>query len=370
MNHSRVFLSSVLAVLVCSLLHARPNQRATPLHKVGVASRTFKLDVPYNWRGGKTHALNCVVWYPANPASVEQPQWIGPPDKPFFSAGRASQDAALFSSPAKFPLIVLSHGSGGGALGVAWLGTVLAAHGFIAVAVNHPGNNVDDDYTPQGFALWWERARDLSTLIDKMLADSTFGSRIDPKLIGAIGVSLGGLTVIQIAGGTTDLVAFRESCVQRFGGMCKGPPEFPNLWEQVDELSKTDADFQQSLRHAGDSWRDPRVRAVFAIAPSGGFSSPVAPLERISIPVEIVVGAADDVAPAASHAKYFAAHIPGAKLTIFPGAAGHFVFLQNCTEEGRKALTLLCTDGPGIDREAIHAKTMEIALNFFAANLK
>src|ERR1700746_3290423 len=88
MNHARIFLSSVLALSICSVLHAQPNQQTTPLHKVGVVSRTFKLDVPYNWRGAKTHALNCVVWYPANPASVEQPQWIGPADKPLLSAGR------------------------------------------------------------------------------------------------------------------------------------------------------------------------------------------------------------------------------------------------------------------------------------------
>jgi hypothetical protein len=31
---------------------------------------------------------------------------------------------------------------------------------------------------------------------------------------------------------------------------------------------------------------------------------------------------------------------------------------------------MLCVDGPGVDREAIHAKTLVIALNFFGANLK
>jgi predicted dienelactone hydrolase len=370
MNHARIFLSLALALLISSVLNAQPNQQATPLHKVGVVSRTFKLDVPYNWRGAKTHALNCVVWYPANPASVEQPQWIGPPDKPLFTAGRASQDAALFTSPEKFPLIVLSHGLGGAALGVSWLGTALASHGYIAVAVNHPGNNADDDYTPQGFALWWERAKDVSTVIDKMLADSTFGSRINPKRIGGIGYSLGGYTMIEIAGSTFDLATFRELHHRRLGDKSDGPPAFPNLFfEQFDILSKTDADFQESVRHAGDSYRDPRVRAVVAIAPSGGPMSPATPLERISIPVVIIAGEADEVVPVASHAKYFAAHIPSAKLIIFPGAVGHLVFLQNCTDEGRKSLDWACVDGPGVDREAIHARTLEIALSFFAASL-
>lgn len=74
--------------------------------------------------------------------------------------------------------------------------------------------------------------------------------------------------------------------------------------------------------------------------------------------------------PVTSSAKYFAAHIPGAKLTIFPGEVGHYVFLPSCTEQGRKTLPLLCTDGLGVDRDAIHTKTTDLALSFFAANLK
>ena len=211
----------------------------------------------------------------------------------------------------------------------------------------------------------------MSTVIDKMLADSTFGSRINPNRIGGMGHSLGGYTMIEIAGGISDLAAFREFHFRRFGGKSDGPSEFPNLFfEQFDELSKTDADFQESVRHAGDSYRDPRVRAVVAIAPANGPMLPAAPLERISIPVEIIAGEADDIAPVASNAKYFAAHIPGAKLTIFPGAVGHSVFLNTCTEESRKSLEWVCGDGPGVDREAIHGRTMEIALSFFAADLK
>jgi hypothetical protein len=66
------------------------------------------------------------------------------------------------------------------ASGLAWLGTALAAHGFVAVAVNHPGNNALEDLTVEGFSLWWLRAVDLSAVIDAVLDDKTFGSQIDP----------------------------------------------------------------------------------------------------------------------------------------------------------------------------------------------
>ncbi|HXN42597.1 MAG TPA: hypothetical protein VN918_12455 [Myxococcaceae bacterium] len=204
-----------------------------------------------------------------------------------------------------------------------------------------------------------------------MLTDSTFGGRIEPKRIGAAGFSLGGYTMIEIAGGVTDPAAFAEFCKSpQADDICKSPPEFPELLGQFDRLSKTDAEFQEALRHAGDSYRDPRVRAVFAMAPALGPAFPAKALEKISIPVEIVSGAADENVPVASSAKYFGKHIPGAKLTVFPGAVGHYVFLPICTKQGRATLARLCQDRPGVDRESIHAKTSSMALGFLAANLK
>jgi predicted dienelactone hydrolase len=122
--------------------------------------------------------LLTTVWYPAASSAVEKPIQI-PGMSQVFVTGSAAQDASLAPSPAKFPLIVLSHGTGGSALQMAWLGPELAAHGYIAAAVNHPGNNGTEAYTALGFSTWWERARDLSTVIDKMLADSTFGGPKD-----------------------------------------------------------------------------------------------------------------------------------------------------------------------------------------------
>jgi predicted dienelactone hydrolase len=340
-------------------------------YKVGVASRTFVLDGPYNWRGAKTHALTSVIWYPAVPSSVETPQWIGPPDRPLLSAGRAMKDAALIDSPSKLPLVVLSHGTGGSALNMGWLGTELASRGYIAVAVNHPGNNGADGYTPQGFAIWWQRARDLSIAIDKMLADATFGRRIDPKRIGAAGFSLGGYTMIELAGGRTDVDAFWAFCKSPCAdGICESPPEFPDLVEQWEQLARTDAEFQQALKHASDSYRDRRVLAVFAIAPALGPAFSSASLDQIAIPVAIVAGAADETVPVASSAKYFAKHIPGATLALFPGRVGHYVFLPTCSELGQKTLPLLCTDAAGVDRAAVHAQTADMALRFFDIHLQ
>jgi len=98
------------------------------------------------------------------------------------------------------------------ASGLAWLGTALAAHGFVAVAVNHPGNNALEDRTVEGFSLWWLRAVDLSAVIDAVLDDKTFGSQIDPARIGAAGHSAGGYTVIAVAGGISDPAQLQAFC--------------------------------------------------------------------------------------------------------------------------------------------------------------
>jgi pimeloyl-ACP methyl ester carboxylesterase len=65
------------------------------------------------------------------------------------------------------------------------------------------------------------------------------------------------------------------------------------------------------------SCRDPRVRAVFAMAP--GLADAFLPdsLALIDIPVAIVAGAADEVVSVKRNAEFFAAKIPRAQLTIF-----------------------------------------------------
>jgi len=276
-----------------------------PTYKVGVCQRQFVPRGHYNWRRARIHALLTTVWYPAAAAAHEQPQWLGSSASPFARAGEAAPRAALPAAPQRFPLVVISHGTGGSALSMAWLGSQLAAHGFIAAAVDHPGNNSLEPYTPQGFSLWWLRARDLSEVIDGMLRDPRFGRRIDPHRIGAAGFSLGGYTVIEIAGGRTSPAIFAFCASHPRARRCAAPPEFPTLISSVSRLLRTSRHYRASIRHASADYRDPRVHAAFAIAPALGAVVAATSLERISIPVEIVAGSADVIEPVSRNAKVF-----------------------------------------------------------------
>jgi predicted dienelactone hydrolase len=334
-------------------------------YTVGMSFRSFAPKEPYDWRDAQVHALDVVVWYPAEAGAREKPLVIHGLD--IFELGEVARDAPL-AAKAKFPLVVISHGTGGSALSMAWLGEALAAHGYITAAVNHPGNNAGEPYTAKGFSIWWERARDLSETTSGMLADAKFGDRIDPGRIGSAGFSIGGYTMIEIAGGITDLQGFMRFCDSPNAGRnCTSPPEFPSL---VEDFRKLLRDHPEVLRHSGASYRDTRVRAVFAMAPGLGPAFTAASLEAISIPVQIVAGESDQNVPVDLNAKYFAAKIPGAKLHLFPGKVAHYVFLDACSEVGRKTVPLLCVDAEGVDRDAIHADTVQRALRFFRVTLQ
>jgi predicted dienelactone hydrolase len=216
------------------LFVSTPAQDEAATYKVGMAFRRSTPTEPYNWRGGQTHALTAVVWYPAEPSTTEKPVEI--PGLNFFELGRAVQNANVTPAPAKFPLIVISHGTGGSALSMAWLGEALAARGYLVAAVNHPGTNATEPYTVEGFSTWWQRARDLTEVIDGMLADSDFAGRIDSTRIAAAGFSLGGYTMIEIAGGITDVNTFLRHCdqVRRYLRQSSRVPNPRRRFSQMD----------------------------------------------------------------------------------------------------------------------------------------
>ncbi len=367
----KIFIPVILLYSFYIYNYAQTKNLIEYQYKTGITQRAFIPTGNYNWRGAKTHALITIIWYPADSSSIEEQVDIGSPGKPIATAGRASKNAHIISGKQRFPLILLSHGTGGSALMMAWLGTELAKNGYIAAAVNHPGNNALEDYNPQGFSLWWERAVDLSTVINRMISDSAFGPRIDTSRIGAVGFSLGGYTMIEIAGGITDPDLFSKFCeMHPDNSLSKDPPEFPGLTQKVSELMASDSVYRESLNRAENSYRDKRIKAVFAIAPALGPAFKPGSLKRISIPVEIIAGAADTIVPISDNAKFFKDNIPASSLNIIPGAVGHYTFLAKCTDFGREVIPSLCIDPPGVNREAVHEKTVKMVLEFFKNNLK
>jgi predicted dienelactone hydrolase len=354
-------------VLVAAATAAKKDKHPQPtLHSVGFSLREYAAPENYDWRGSSEHTLSGIVWYAAEDSAGEKEQYIGAPGAPLFYAGKATKDATMAPTFGKFPLVVLSHGTGGSAMQMAWLGTYLAARGYIVAGVNHPGNNGVTGYTTQGFIEGWERAKDVSTVISAMLADPRFGSKIDPDRIGAAGFSYGGFTMMELAGARMDVNRILAWCDQ-VKGACN-PPEMPDLMEKFKAIQQQ-PEMQQALQRSGDSYREPRIRAVFAIAPAVAQAFSPEALQKIAIPVEIVAGEADTIAPPRENAQFYAANIKDAKLTILPGGIGHYTFLDVGTDAAKKQFPQLAVDNPGVDREAVHQQVAEMAASFFDREL-
>ncbi len=355
-----------------AILRQATNEPASA--RVGLVTREITSTKPRNWRGTADHVLHTVIWYPAASIAAETPQFIGPPDQPLFDAGSAMPHAAFAPALHKLPVILLSHGTGGSAEQLAWLGTALARAGFVAAAVDHPGNNAVTGYTPEGFALWWERATDLSEVLDGLLADPELGPHLDHDRIGAAGFSLGGYTALELGGARTDVSLFFDLCRQP-----QNPSQPPNATCHVPEMRDLGTPQQilaavrktsgESLALSGESYRDPRVHAVFAIAPALGFTLTPDSLRAMRLPVALIVGGADPIAPASQNADLLRAGIRGAKETLLPGVA-HYTFLDTCTATGKQQMPQYCSDPAGVDRSAVHAAVAASAVQFFQRALR
>lgn len=313
--------------------------------------------------------MRSVIWFPTDSAADEEPWLIGNRVFPVFEAGWAVPNAKLSDRSERYPLIVLSHGTGGAVAQLSWLGEALAAGGYVVAAVNHHGNTAIEEKTPHGFFLWWERAEDLRRLIDYVIADEVFQSRIDPSRIGAAGFSLGGYTVLECAGARTNLDQIERYCNGRDRDpSCTLPPEAPFSMEDLERYIETDPRFRASMADQGLSYKDSRVRSVIAVAPAPGMALTEESLRDISVPTLIFVGDRDDHAPGESNARRVAELIQGSRLVVLPGV-GHYTFLAECGVMGRVVAPSICIEKGGVSRRETHQRVAEDARKFFDATL-
>ncbi len=83
------------------------------------------------------------------------------------------------------------------------------------------------------------------------------------------------------------------------------------------------------------------------------------------VPVGIILGDADPVAPPGTNGLVAANRIPGAALRPLRGV-GHYDFLSACTEAGRAAVPLCRI---GVDQSNTHRQAIEVAQTFFDRQL-
>lgn len=300
---------------------------------VGVMIRSYVDPARQSWDGRGPRPLRTRIWYPALPGA---PTYLCDEPDQFAAPVALAPAAGMSRRSSQYPLVLLSHGANGSAQSMMWLGHRLAAAGYLAAAVDHLGPDNCEQQLAGIFYLsdWhlWERPRDLSVVLDRLLDDELLGPRIDRQRLGAAGFSAGGASVISLAGGRLDL--------QQLQAGSKPPkPLRAAVTRAITEwqrLQTANPAVQESLQRTDCPCQDDRVRCVFALAPALGAGFPCAALSAVTIPVCLVAGRGDTVTPLTANAQHFADHIKGAELRVLPGETGHWSSDPGAAERARE----------------------------------
>lgn len=250
-------------------------------------------------------------------------------------------------SPGRYPLIVFSHGSGGTRWENHDFMLALTQHGYVVATLDHPGDNFADNSGLGTDGVLIGRERQMSALIDAVLAAPALAAHIDTARIGAAGFSAGGYTALLLAGAVPrfDLLA----------DYCKSYPHDPIFctgWSvQIQHPELT-------------AKRDPRVRAIFVMAPLGIYFDR-ASLAGVHVPVREFAAGSDSVLRLPGNADRVREDLPRPpEYTVIPHAS-HFIFLSPCTAAFAAKAPMICRDPPGVDRVAVHAEINTAAALFF-----
>jgi dienelactone hydrolase len=130
------------------------------------------------------------------------------------------------------PLILFSHGLGGCKTQSKFLMQALAEDGYVVVAPDHAdagcghglfGRPAHKFRRPEDWdsATYRNRGDDLRRLYDALKHDKTWSARIDWKRVGLAGHSLGGYTVLALAGGWKDWTMPGIGAVLALSPYCK-----------------------------------------------------------------------------------------------------------------------------------------------------
>lgn len=276
--------------------------------------------------------INTYVWYPTSSETKMQP--IIEKGRPFLPVV-AAKDATLVKKPhGGFPIVLLSHGSMGEAKRVFWFASYLVKNGFMVLAVDHSGNKTGDS-SADGVMRIWDRAKDLTFVLDQLLKEPHFKDQIDTTRVFAAGHSSGGATALMLGGGR-----FSAKQLQIPTPNCAGTKE-PFFAKQCSELQALDmSKYPKDIVEANNS--DSRVKAVVAFDPGFIKSFETGSLKNINALIFI----ADKLETPFDEAfsKEYLKLLPS-KSELVPNTY-HMTFLQACKpgleKSGDPELAVLC----------------------------
>jgi predicted dienelactone hydrolase len=308
-------------------------------------------------------ALEVAIWYPAEAGGT--PISIG--ENAVFYGLAGSENAT--PEPGRHPFVVMSHGFPGNWSNQDWLADALAKHGYIVAAPNHPGTTTGDVRPISATNGIWERPRDISYLISALVADPSWSSLIDVDRIAAVGHSMGGWTVMELAGARSDGARFETECREHpTSASC-------NVMQSIGFF---DPSIQKSNAPLMESFKDERIKAFVTLDLGLARGFDPATLAKIDRPV-LVISSGPNVSFSSKiqsdlNSKYMADLMPPTTTHYLQiKDVAHFSFLPVCKPNASARLgddAFLCEDGGGRDRDAIHQQVSDEVIHFLAVALQ
>jgi predicted dienelactone hydrolase len=294
-------------------------------------------------------ALRCAIWYPS--LSKESDVFEGPWR---FSVAFGSEVA-----PGRYPMVVLSHGTGSSWREHHDTAELMARRGFVAVALSHLGDSYDyGDQDLGGLLSAVSRPGQVSQVIDEVLRLPPFESIIDAQRIGVIGFSIGAYTAFVLAGARPDFDRIRTHPAD-------DPPSVYFGGSEGDRSA-----LARKFLSAGRPGNDPRVRSILVMAPALGFLFDEASLADVRVPVRLYRAEHDQVLYYPYDGETYRRSLPMEPETIVVRGAGHYVFLAPPPVALVRAHPDVFQDTPAFDREAFHHRLNAEVVDFFCRTLR
>ncbi|MFL0798634.1 MAG: hypothetical protein K6L73_14225 [Cellvibrionaceae bacterium] len=272
-------------------------------------------------------------------------------------------------------LAVLSHGAFGSPRSLNWLGSNLAAQGWLVAGVAHYEESWvygRDSIDYRSVARPWQRAQDIQFLLNNINQEGVFNQQIKTDKVLAAGHSAGGFTALSLAGAKISVKKVRDYCQSSKAEMDLGcnyikQPLWAKLLTWLGLQSDSSSDLSKALPQELSDFKDNRITAVIALDPALGHGATKESLDNIDIPVAVFGAENNDFLPFSVHAEYFAKNIHDSELHPIGKGAGHFIFIDQCDHNFDIFDIPLCTDREGTNRgelqEEIFRKISEFNKN-------
>ncbi len=286
-------------------------------------------------------------WYPTDEQDIRIEEnsgsvWVHP---------KEARNVSLSSQKSRYPLILMSHGHRGDRRERTWLVDALVRQGFVVASVDHYGS-AWHQFHPLASLCFWDRAKDVTFALSKVLEEKELSGYIDQDKIGFIGYSMGGMTGLALAGAQADHA--KEVALAQLKGLGQFSPE---VLETID------------FSEAEKNYREPRIRSMLLICPATFVYRPEG-LKGIQIPVGLIASVDDELLPHEEHAMKVIQSLQRLKTKLMKNRISHYAFLNRMTEKGFEILQKGVSKSDTSNWGSIHKEAADFSVRFFQETLK